>query len=131
MAISGYGTRRTQIAMYSLTAYTTRQRVGVLDIGLEFGGAMKDFVWSWTGMGLSSRGDGGWAESDDGRGYFITLTDDKGDFAFLHSKLWERAVQNKNKGEPHLPWFPRKRNFKGTVLLLAAVTLPTLEWELF
>jgi hypothetical protein len=118
--------------MYSLTAWTTTsRRAGELNIILELEGGMKDVSWNWTGLGLTSGGWGGWQESEYGVGYSLTLTDVNGDFAYLNSKLWDNAKQNKNTGHPPLPWFPRRSNFKGTMILLAHPTLPRLEWELF
>ena len=75
-------------------------------------------------------GYGGWTESEEGSGYLITLEDDKGPFAYVQSKLWEKAKRNTYTGHPPLPWFPRKSEFKGTMLLLAVFDLPRHDWYL-
>src|SRR5688572_23782973 len=116
--------------MYVLSVFGPTQHVGDLNIDWEQGGGMKEFVWGWAGMGLHGMGFGGWTESDVGTGYFITLEDDKGHFAYVESKLWENAKRNTYTGHPPLPWFPRKSNLKGTMLLLAVFDLPRLEWVL-
>jgi hypothetical protein len=116
--------------MYVLSVYGPTQRVGELNIDVEFGGDMKEFAWSWTGLGLTSSGNAGWAESEESTGYFIMLEDDAGQFAHVKSKLWENAKRNTYRGHPPLPWFPRKIDFKGTMILFAVFDLPPLDWYL-
>jgi hypothetical protein len=118
--------------MYVLTAWTEYPRIrraGELTITLELEGGMRELGWTWTGSGLTSGGYGGWEAAEDGGGYFLKLIDQSGEFAWLYSALWAKALQNKYRGQPPLPWFPRHRGFKGTMFLVP--TVQRLEWELF
>ena len=127
------GFREGGIAMYVLTAWTKSpniRRAGELTITLELEGGMRELGWTWTGSGLTSGGYGGWEKSDEGDGYCIKLEDQQGEFAWLYSALWEKAQHNNNRGEPPLPWFPRRRALKGTMMVYAPI-VQRLEWELF